>query len=267
MDNMAILGCGNMATAITQHFTNDDIALNLYTYTPSQTKAKVLANAIQAQHITDLSDLPPCKYYLIGCKPQQFKALAESLMPQLQGDAIIISLMAGVNSSSIIQLLNTPNVVRLMPNLAAAIQLSVNLFYFSQSISQKEKSAISDIFKTSGKNIIVKHEKEIDIIAPYSSSGPAILFEIARILTDDLHAQGIDYQVAENIISQTLLGTSTLIEKSDQTTTTLRNQVTSKGGMTAEALNLLKQDQLESMLNKAMRQAFIQSQKLNQQIA
>ena len=92
---MAILGCGNMATPLVESFCKQFDNIDIYTYTPSQTRAKDLAERLGGHFCSSLKEIPPCNFYLIGCKPQQFGDLSKKLQPLLQGEGTIVSLMAG----------------------------------------------------------------------------------------------------------------------------------------------------------------------------
>ena len=260
---LAVLGCGNMASALVTSFCNEFENLDVFTFTPTYKRALELAESANGKAFKTIAEIPESQFYLIGCKPQQFDDLAEMLSPHLNNNAVIISMMAGKNVKAIGEKLKVSKVIRVMPNTPSKIGKGVQLLYFSPGLDLSEQSFVEELFSVSGELFIFQNEDQIDLVTPHCGSGPAFVFELARILITDLEEKGISRVGAEKMIKYMLHGASSLLLNSSDSPTELRNMVTSKGGVTEEALNTLKQGNLEEVFKTAMRNAHKKAQDLS----
>lgn len=258
---LAVLGCGKMAQAIVlgnkDSFLNKD--LEFHGYTPSKTKARELALAVQGSWYSELADLAQCDYYLLGCKPQNFDQLAGQLAPiikNIKGHVTIISILAGIKTETIFNKLGVQNIVRVMPNTPCMIGMGMTALYFSKGLENNQKNFIESFFSKVSKVRTFEEENWIDQITPFSGSGPAYVFELVRILSEKLSSAGLPYKEAQDIIAQTFLGSIELLNASDETAEELRDNVTSKKGITFEALEVLKSKKLEDTFGQALDKAY-----------
>ncbi len=257
---LAVLGCGNMATALVGSMPFDDFSIELASFDPIFEKAANLAGDGAVDLIENLagSDI-----YLIACKPQQFVDLSQQLKRQLNSDSTIISIMAGVNVCKIKSSLGVDRIVRVMPNTPALIGEGVNAIYFSPEVDLKMVELIEQLFHTTSEIFVFPEEKSIDIITGFSGSGPAYIFEIARIMIEKLVSMGITSRSANSMIKQTIYGASKLMLESYESPESLRNMVTSKKGVTSEALEVFKQNNLEQIFSNALNAAYQRAQELS----
>ena len=260
---LAVLGCGNMAAALVTRFCNEFENLDVFTFTPTNKRAVELAERIGGQACKTIAELPECQFYLIGCKPQQFDKLAEMLRPNLNGSEVIVSMMAGKSTEVISKKLGSPKIIRVMPNTPSQIGKGVQLLYFSKSVDANEQNFVEELFSSSGELFIFQNEDQIDLVTPHCGSGPAFIFELARILISDLEAKGISRVGAEKMIKYMLYGASSLLLNSTDSPTELRNKVTSKGGVTEEALAELERGNLGELFETAITSAYKRAKDLS----
>ncbi len=259
--SFAVLGCGNMSISICTAIAGANTNLKIVTYDPIVKKAFSLAGKISGVSVDTISALKGNSYYLICCKPHQFADLASELAPNLNSNSVIISIMAGVSTKKIQGLLGVNKIVRTMPNTPAQVGEGVVLIYFSKEINEYERVAVSRIF--GGVNLFhMDSEDLVDKVTGVSGSGPAYIFEIARILEKKLKEFGISSEDAIQISKQTIFGSSKLLLQSDQSAETLRNNVTSKGGVTETALAVLRYYKLEEAFSVALDKAYEKSKRL-----
>lgn len=258
---MAILGCGKMVQAIVlgnkDSFINKEI--ELHAYTPSKSKAQNLAEQVSGKWYEKMEDIPQCDYYLLGCKPQNFSELADELAPlilKLKNKISIISILAGINTATIFEKLGTPNIIRVMPNTPCMIGEGMTAIYFSPKLDDSKKSFVDGFFKKISKNLCFEEEDWIDKITPFSGSGPAYIFEVVRILSEKLSSMGVPGTDAQMVMEQTFIGALKLLQDSNDTAEALRDNVTSKNGVTYEALKVLKENELEKTFGLAMDKAY-----------
>lgn len=259
---IAVIGCGNMAQALVIPMAKNNSEIEIFCYTPSNTRAHTLASAANGTVVTKLSELPKCDLYLLGFKPQNLADFAINFKSDFPSGATILSILAGVTTNKLTDLLGLESIIRVMPNTPSLVKEGANAIFFTSSVDQKTVSKVLQYLKSVGQVFQFNTEDKIDIITPFSGSGPAYIFEIARILIDKLSSMGIDEVVATQIINQTLLGSSKLLGESEKSAKALRDSVTSKNGVTYEALEVFKEAGLETIVGTAIDKAFKRAKEL-----
>lgn len=252
---VAVYGCGNMSQALIEGIHAHNKNIEFHTYTPSYIRAEELAQKVSGHAWKELNDIPACDYYLIACKPQQVKDLAQSLEGVLPENQVIISILAGTTVDQLKDLFKTEKVIRIMPNTPSLVGEGANLLFSSPETGNEQVQFIEEQLKFISKVFNLNEESEIDNYVAISGSGPAYIFEIARILS--LHAQeeGMSKDDARLMANQMIFGSAKLLLESEDDAETLRNKVTSKGGVTFEALETLKEYKLEEAFKTALDRA------------
>ena len=148
--------------------------------------------------------------------------------------------------------LNSNKIIRIMPNTPCAVGEGVVSIFFDESIKNKEKDLIKDIFHSVGLVIELNEEEQINTSTVFTGSGPGFLFEIARIMHSKILEKGINPEISKKMIGQTFLGAAKQMIESDKSYESLRNSVTSKGGTTEAGLKILNQKNL----NRNFRRSF-----------
>lgn len=262
---MAVLGCGNMAASLVKGYYKYHQNFAFYCFTPSKTKAMNLAHEVRGVHVEHLSTLPHCDFYLIGCKPSQFKELAIELKPFLNERAIIISMMAGVGCDTIAERLGVSQIIRVMPNTPSLVGLGVNLLYFTAQITEPAREITLQFFTQLTSPPVLQTEDQMDLITGVTGSGPAYLFEIARIMTEHLKSLRVNEHDARLMICDLFMGSATLMKQSDESFETLRNNVTSKGGVTYQALQIFSENKLDKIFINAFAGAYQRTLELKEE--
>lgn len=250
--NMRIgfFGCGNMGSALALGFKKNNPESELYFFTPSLIKAQELANTTGGHAIDDLQQMPKSlDWYVLAFKPQSL----HDFNFDFNQDAKILSVLAGTGIDTLVKKFRVENIARLMPNTPSSIGEGSNLLF-----APFEVGAMNNMLSTLGKLFIMKSEAELDAITAFSGSGPALIFEFARIFEKHLNLHAKGNVEAREIIAQTFLGSAKLMENAVQNGVsfeTLREQVTSKKGVTFEALNILEKNGLENIMGGAFEAA------------
>ena len=258
-------GCGNMANAIIQGLYNSQADLSYTLFTPSQTKAVSLSQIVAGEVLTSLNKIPSSNYFMISCKPQQLEELAKDIKSKLNEDSIIISILAGTTVETLQKLLGVQKVLRVMPNTPILVGAGVNAFYFSKEVSKSERQELIELFSKFSKVFTFESELEIDKITGFSGSGPAYLFEFSRLLTEKMISMGIEEQIATDMIKWTIYGSAKLQLDSNDSSERLRENVTSKNGVTYEALEVFKKMDFKNMVDNALDAAYNRSIELSKQ--
>jgi pyrroline-5-carboxylate reductase len=261
---IGIFGCGNMGQALVLGMYATNPEAKFYLFTPSHTKAQHLATKVDGVFIKDLSEMPAdLDWYLLGFKPQNLADFNFSFRP----NAKIISVLAGVSSEILCDKFGVSKLARLMPNTPSAIGSGANLFFLNDSFSSLDIEEFKLLISSSGSSFSMHSEKDLDITTGFSSSGPALIFEIARIFEEELTRMTEGRVDAREIVLKTFLGSSLLMNDEKMKTTTfleLRNQVTSKKGVTFEALEVLAKNKLQEIFTNAFEAAYKRTVELSQ---
>lgn len=258
---IGVIGCGNMASAIVQGIHAKYEELEFLTYTPSFTRAQKLAQEVKGKACRELKELDHCHTLVIGCKPQQFAELALNLNEQLDlTGKHIVSIMAAMPIASIQKVLNVQKVTRVMPNTPCALNQGVSLILHADRLEQKEKSEIRRWFDACSKTFVMQTEAAFDQATTVTGSGPAYVFEFAKSMADKLAQWGHDESVSREMVAQLFKGAASLMEsKSDLSFEDLVAQVTSKGGVTIEAIKTYRDQNLADITSKALDAAYERS--------
>lgn len=197
---------------------------------------------------------------VLATKPQVFEEASRPVADVLDQNALVISIMAGVSSSRIVRTIGKDvAVVRCMPNMAAAVQSSVNVAFATDAATRPRFEAL---FAGSGPVRWIENENDIHATTAVSGSGPAYFFAFTEAMAMAGEEAGLDRQFALELAIDTLIGAAELL-KHDREPSRLRESVTSKGGTTAAALEQFAlHNDLNATVMKAVTAAHARSQKL-----
>lgn len=261
---IGVLGCGNMASAIVKGIHSKFTDIKFLTYTPSFTRAHDLAFKVNGTAVKKLSELDECKILIIGCKPQQFQELATSLRSEINlENKIIISIMAAVSTSSIKKQLGISAICRVMPNTPALINEGVSLIYHAEEVTSDDKKRVESYFSACSQVHVLETEELFDKVTVVTGSGPAYVYYFAKTMVDSLESWGVNGKEAREMVTQLFIGAASLMnERKDKTLGELIDEVTSKGGVTIEAINTFKENNLNEITDKALDAAYKRSLEL-----
>ncbi len=260
--NLAILGTGKMGRILTTGLYRAHAPFNFFLYNQTREKAEALAHDVQGTALLEMNQLAKIDVILIACRPQQFNQLALELKPMLKGDELIVSIMAAIPTRTLSDKLGVTKIVRMMPNTPNKIGLGVNLFYFSPTVSLPERTHILNSFGLFSSVFNLEKEDDLDICTAFTGSGPALIFEWARLMVEVLIRRGIVAIDAHKMVAQTFLGAATLLAGQGKSPLELREEVASKGGVTVEALKVFADSGMEQIIEKATQQAYLRGKEL-----
>ncbi len=194
-------------------------------------------------------------------KPKDIKEVISSL--DIVSGSILVSLAAGVSTDTLYKQAQNKHfsLIRIMPNTPSEIGQGVAVCY-GKDINETQRQVIDRLMQQTGSVYWIDSEEQLHIVTAISGSGPAYIFEIARILIETAKKQGLDERIATPIILNMIKGSAeyALLKGSDLER--LRDNVTSKGGTTEAALNILKPN-LQDLLSSAIKAALERSKELS----
>lgn len=174
-------------------------------------------------------------------KPQDTPALLAEVGAAVEPGALVISIAAGIRTSTIEAALPSGvDVVRAMPNTPARVDRGVTGISAGAGCTA-EGLALAERLMSSVGAVIEVPEGLQDAVTAVSGSGPAYVFFLAEAMTSAAVDLGIDQETAARMVTHTILGAATLLDTSGESAEVLRRNVTSPNGTTAAAISTMEQ--------------------------
>jgi pyrroline-5-carboxylate reductase len=201
---------------------------------------------------------------MIAVKPQDAAGTLHSLAPRIGRASLVISIMAGRTIAFLAEgLPKGTAIVRAMPNLPAAIGRGITVAVANRHVSDAQRKIATELLAACGKVEWVQDERLLDPVTAVSGSGPAYVFLLAEALTGAAVAAGLPAALAARLARETIAGAGELLRGSKLDAATLRKNVTSPGGTTAAALDVLMgPGGFETLLETAVAKATRRSREL-----
>lgn len=196
----------------------------------------------------------PGAVLVLGIKPQGLEAAASGLDRLIGRDTLVVSILAGKTIGDLrARLPRARAIVRAMPNLPASIGRGATGACASSEVSPEQRAAAEALFAANGTLAWLADEAQIDAVTAVSGSGPAYVFLLAETLAEAGIAAGLEPDVARRLARATVAGAGALLDASPSETAELRRNVTSPGGTTAAALDvLMRPDGLGALMREAV---------------
>lgn len=199
---------------------------------------------------------------VVALKPQMFRE-AGAMLKSLSGPTtLVVSIMAGTTMASIAEVCGGA-VVRAMPNTPAAIGRGITVAVAANNVSAARRAVADALLRATGSVEWIDDEQLMDAVTAVSGSGPAYVFLLAEELARAGVEAGLPPELATRLARETVAGSGELLHRSDVPSATLRQNVTSPGGTTAAALDVLMgPDGMQSLLTRAVAAATRRSKEL-----
>ena len=199
---------------------------------------------------------------VVALKPQMFREAGPDLKPFAGPATLVVSIMAGTTIASITEVCGG-SVVRAMPNTPAAIGRGITVAVAANNVSGAQRAVADALLRATGSVEWVEDEGLMDAVTAVSGSGPAYVFLLAEELARAGVAAGLPQELATKLARETVAGSGELLFRSEAPSATLRQNVTSPGGTTAAALEVLMGDGgMQSLLTRAVAAATRRSKEL-----
>jgi len=204
---------------------------------------------------------------ILSVKPQRLQKVLEGLRGSIPKDTLVVSIVAGASIAKIERLLDHKKIVRSMPNTPAQIGEGITVWYPAPSVNEKEKEITRTILTAFGQEVLVDEEEYLDKATALSGTGPAYVYLFMEAMVDAGVHMGFSRRIAEQLVTATVRGSVDFYDKDGFVSRHLaafRNQVTSPGGTTAEALYYLEKAGFRTAISRAIWAAFQRSKELGQ---
>lgn len=195
----------------------------------------------------------------LAVKPQKIHAVIKGLKGKIPAQAVVISIIAGVSMDLLAKTLGHEAIVRAMPNTPARIGDGISVWTCSRHVGHEQQSIARESLQCLGKELFVDEESYLDMATALSGTGPAYVFLFMEALIDAGVHMGFPRRIAEELVVQTLQGSVAYYKSVSEHPAAMRNQVTSPGGTSAEALYYLEKAGFRTAISRAVWAAYQRS--------
>ena len=268
LKTLVLAGCGKMGEAmlsgwLERGMTPSDITI---VEPNEETAAKLRAKYGVQTHAapTDLAADNVPDFVVFAVKPQMMDKVASQYARYAGPKTAFLSIAAGKPVSYFQKNLGDDAIIiRAMPNTPAAVRRGITVAYPNALVTETQRSACDELLKSVGNVEWVHDEGMIDSVTALSGGGPAYVFLLVEVMAEAGKQAGLPDALAERLARETVSGAGELMRQSDETPTTLRINVTSPAGTTAEALAVLMADDgMQQLMIKAVAAAKKRSEEL-----
>jgi pyrroline-5-carboxylate reductase len=204
---------------------------------------------------------------VLSVKPQRLEKVLHEMKGSVNPNALVLSIVAGASIAKITRNLGHDVIVRAMPNTPAQIGEGITVWTASHSVSEKQMEFARTILGAFGQEIYEEEEDYLDKATALSGTGPAYVYLFMEAMVDAGVHMGFSRRTAERLVIETLRGSVDYYDKEAEDTrhlARLRNQVTSPGGTSAEAIYYLEKANFRTAISRAIWAAYQRSRELGQ---
>ena len=260
-----IIGCGKMASAILDAWLKKSISpQDIYVDDPKPSEW-LLEKKKHGLNINTKADVS-FDYCFIGVKPQSLDEIKLQLKGLSKKNVTFVSMLAGIKINRLEDIIGKDeSIVRIMPNLPAEILKGVTAVKENKRVEPKQSKNLASLLEAFGETVKFVEERKFDAVTAISGSGPAYIFLIAELMTEVGINLGLSYDEAFKLVKHTIDGAGSLIVNSSLKPQKLRENVTSPGGTTHEALAVMmnKDNGLPKIFSAAIKAAAQRSKELS----
>lgn len=260
---LAVIGGGNMAKAILGGAARAGVlGEHVIVADPSPDRRMLFENAVGCaseaiEHLARVESTPGSGQVLLAVKPQMLPEVARDARSVLDSGAwgdcrVVISILAGATCQRVSEAFGgRARVVRVMPNTPALVGRGMAAMCLGRGTTTQDSALARRLFEAVGRIIDVR-EDQMDAFTAVGGSGPAYVFRLAEAMVRGAIEAGLDPLDALLAVRETIAGAGLLLGDSPETPGDLRARVTSKGGTTAAALDVMNAAGLEDTVVRAI---------------
>ena len=268
--NIALIGCGKMGSAMLQGWLDSRVEERVYVLDPAGLPEQFqdyVPNPITwfKDAATFVKESPDVDIYVMAIKPQLMADVCGTLRDAISRDKPILSIAAGQTIATFEHYFGPDQpVIRAMPNTPASIGKGISVVTANKHVTEDQKETAQRLMQAVSLVEWIEDEALLDPVTAVSGSGPAYVFLLIEVLAKAGEKAGLDADFSMKLARQTVIGSAALAEKqSDTPADILRQNVTSPGGTTEAALEILMNNSaLQDILSSAVEAATQRSRDL-----
>lgn len=257
---IGFIGGGNMAEALIRGMQTHGL-IDIMVSEPQKERRDYLATHFGVS-VTDKnrSLVDACPVVILAVKPQNMDDVLREIGDHAGEDTTIVSIAAGITLDYLKARLKTSYIVRVMPNTPGLVQQGISVISTASHLPDTVMEPVHSIFRSIGKTLVLP-EHYMNAVTALSGSGPGFFAYVMECVIDAGVAVGLQKFHAEELATQTLLGTAHLLD-SGIPPERLRKMVTSPGGTTAAGLKVFEDRELKSIIRDALDAAVRRAEEL-----
>ena len=263
---LAFIGGGSMARSLIGGLIADGWAPGrIQVADPDAARTTQLAERFPVITTRDNSEaIAGADAVILAVKPQILHEVATQIAPAIrEQQPVVISVAAGIRETSLRDWLGDQTaIVRCMPNTPALVQSGATALYANARVSEDQRSLAETVMRAVGLALWVEDESQMDAVTALSGSGPAYFFLFMEALQAAATELGLAADTARLLTLQTAFGAAKMALESREDAATLRQRVTSPGGTTERAIEVFRQEGLETVALRALQAAAERSREL-----
>jgi len=259
---VAFIGSGNMGEAMIHGLLKQEMLspTQIIAADTRESRLEELHERYGVQTSTNnLEAATKADILVLSVKPQ----VLDHVLPEVRGGArtcsLVLSIVAGAPIRMIADGLANAYVVRVMPNTPARIGQGISVWTATAEVPDKQREQARALLRALGEEIYVADEDYLNMATALSGTGPAYIFLFMEAMIDAGVHMGFSRHVAEQLVIQTMRGSVEYAAQSGQHPAVLRNEVTSPGGTSAEAIYHLEKGSLRTVVARAIWAAYQRS--------
>lgn len=254
--SIAFIGGGNMARSLIGGLIADGYAPELIAVSDTdEAQRRLLSERFGIRTVASNREaLQGADVLVIAVKPQMVESVAREIAGELPAGGLVISVAAGIRTDTLSAWLDGGvAVVRAMPNTPALVQSGATVLYANPQASAGQRETAESILRAVGLTQWVDEEDLMDAVTALSGSGPAYFFLVMEALEQAGCRLGLSPPISRLLTVQTAFGAAKMaLESTASSPGELRVQVTSPGGTTERALQVLRDGDLEGLFERAL---------------
>ena len=244
-----------MASALIGGLTGGDGRYRIVVHEPDAARAAALAERFAVRLAPDnAAVVAGSDVVVLAVKPQVARDVIVAIAPAFAArQPLLISIAAGIRAASLAEWLGgDAAVVRAMPNTPALVGKGISALYATPHVQNSQREAAERVLGGVGEVLWVASDEEIDMVTAVSGSGPAYFFLVMEAMTNAGKQLGLPEATARRLAVATAVGAGALAQQSDDAPRQLREAVTSPGGTTQRALQVLQDGGLVGLFEAAI---------------
>lgn len=263
--NIGFIGGGNMGEALVNGLISASLfpAETVSVYDVIPTRMEHLSGKYDIQARRNIAELARLSQIIVlAIKPQVMSQVLGELRDHLSGNPLVISIAAGIPLSVLEKALPEGTaIVRVMPNTPALVLKGASALSRGRSVTAEQMEMALALFRAVGKAVEVE-EKWMDVVTGLSGSGPAYVLLMIEALIDAGVLMGLPRHLARELVVQTFVGTSVMLDQAERHPAEMKDMITSPGGTTIQGLKVLEARGVRGALIEAVEAATRRSQEL-----
>lgn len=265
LNKFAIIGCGSMVRSLVNQpnrlYDDWQVCCSSRTLESAKLVAELILNAnfkVEAMQDNERA-VRGADIVLLAVKPYQAELVCQELKNVIASDTHVISVMAGIETSTLCHWLGVTSVSRIMPNTPTKVSQGASGIFNNQAVSEVHKNFVQAFIQPTGFSLEVEQENHLHAVTAISGSGPAYFFSFMESICQTAQDMGLDEQSARTLVIQTCLGSAYLAKAETKTFQKLRDDIGAEGSATAEAIKQFTKNKLEKTIKAAMYASFNRS--------